>query len=424
MWTFIRLATRNVNRNRSRTALTLAAIGFGVLMTVFLQGFSQGFTDMITDDSIKAKVGALQIHRAGFFEVKDSSPLDFGMEEGGELERKIRSVKGVSDVTGRLTFQSIVNGPAASSMLMTTGVDPAHEYNVLPYSLTDIAGKPISSEAKTGAVIGLEIADSLGLVTHSQQDVNGKVVDVPSVKAGSSAIISAARKSGQQNALDVDVVGLINSGNAFESKRLGFVPLRFAQDLLDMNGQVNEYLISVANREEIPRVKQDILTALGPGYEAQDWKDVRPNVADVISVQRIILTSICFVFLIIAVIGVVNTMLMSVMERTREIGTMMAVGVTRAQVTLLFLLEGIVLALIGGAAGAIGGTLLVKGICAVGGLPITVPGSTALRHILPPAPPFILAIAVAAALLGTLGASVYPAWRASRLRPVEALAAV
>src|SRR6185312_7739661 len=104
MWTFFRLATRNVRRNKARTALTLAAIGFGVLMTVFLGGFSVGFTNMIQDDSIQSKVGALQVHRKGFFEVKDSSPLDFDMEQGGALEQKIRSVSGIKDVAPHLVF--------------------------------------------------------------------------------------------------------------------------------------------------------------------------------------------------------------------------------------------------------------------------------------------------------------------------------
>lgn len=88
MWTFIRLAIRNVRRNAFRTLLTLGAIGFGVLMTVFLGGVSQGFTNMLTDDSIKGKVGALQVHRKGYYDVKDSSPLDFDMEQGGRSRRK------------------------------------------------------------------------------------------------------------------------------------------------------------------------------------------------------------------------------------------------------------------------------------------------------------------------------------------------
>jgi putative ABC transport system permease protein len=424
MWTFVRVAVRNIRRNRSRTVLTLTAIGFGVLMTIFLLGFSFGFTNMITDDSIKSKVGALQVHRKGYFDVKDSSPLDYDMEQGGELERKIRSVRGVEEVAPRLVFQAIVNGPGASSMIFATGADPVREYRVLPWAQGDIAGSTVRADKANGAVIGLDMADALTFVNHEQKNINGKIVDSPSPKSDATAVISAARKSGQQNAEDVEVIGLINSGNAFETKRVGFVPLAFAQDLLDMKGRVNEYLVSVPRREDIPRVRADLLATLGDGYEIQDWRDVRPNVADVITVQRVILSSICFVFLIIAVIGVVNTMLMSVMERTREIGTMMAVGVTRGQVSLLFLLEGMVLALIGGAVGALGGVGIDKAIAAIGGLPITVPGSSALRHVLPSPEPSLVVIAIGAAVLGALGASVYPAWRASRLRPVEALRAV
>ena len=167
----------------------------------------------------------------------------------------------------------------------------------------------------------------------------------------------------------------------------------------------------------------DLRAAIGPDYEVQTWAELRPNVADVTRFVRIVLTGICIVFLVIAVIGVVNTMLMSVLERTREIGTMMAVGVRRGQVLLLFVLEAAVLALLGGLGGGLLGGAVVAAIAARGGVGANAPGTMVVKYIVPVVPVELAVLAPAAALLGAVLAALYPAWRASRLRPVEALRA-
>jgi putative ABC transport system permease protein len=422
--TFLRLAVRNVRRNRSRTALTLAAIGFGVLMTIFLGAISQGFTNLFTDDAMKDRTGALQVHRKGYFEAKAANPLDFDMESGGAMEKRILAVPGVIDVAPRLVFQALINGPGASSVVIVTGVDPVAEYRVLPWVPGDIMGTRVTAGAASGAVLGLDLGDALSVVDHRQKKVGSKVLDDPLPKAGGTATLSATRKGGRQNALDVDIVGLIRGGTPYDAKRTGYVPLAFAQDLLDMKDRANEYLVAVTGREDVPIVKARLQAALGPDYDIRDWRQLRPFVGDIIDVQRKVLVFVCFVFLVIAVFGVINTMLMSVLERTREIGTMMAFGVRRIHVTVLFLLEGATLALLGGFAGAVGGVALVAAVAKAGGVVITPQGSGSIRSLVPEAPSQLIVIAIVAATLGSLAAAAYPAWRASRLRPVEALRSV
>ena len=422
MWTFLRLAIRNVRRNKSRTALTLSAIGFGVLMTLFLGGFSQGFTNLFTDDSMLARCGAFQIHRAGFYSPK-ANPLDFDMEVGGELEKRIRSVAGVTEVAPRLSFQGMLNGPRGSSMIFLDGVDPAQEYKVLPWAPRDVIGSPIAGSSPSGAILGADLADALGLAEHTF--THGKFSNEETVvaKKDAPAAISAVRKGGQQNAMDIDVVGFVRGGTPFDAKRTGFIPLPLAQELLDLKGRANVFMVAVETRDDVPLVKERMKAALGPDYDVRDWRELRPFIGDLIDVQSRVLVFVCFVFLIIAVFGVVNTMLMSVYERTREIGTMMAVGVRRGQITLLFLLEGAALATLGGAGGTAGGLALVNGITRLGGVVITPPGSAAVRRLMPSAPMQLILITLFAATVGSIAAAAYPSWRASRLRPVEALRA-
>jgi putative ABC transport system permease protein len=161
--------------------------------------------------------------------------------------------------------------------------------------------------------------------------------------------------------------------------------------------------------------------ALGPEYEVQTWKQLRPNVDDVVNFQRLILGAICSIFLVIAIIGVINTMLMSVLERTREIGTMMAVGMRRGRITELFLWEAAALALMGTVSGLSVALSIILTIASKGGVPANAPGSTAVYHIIPAVPFGLLAPTILAAFFGTVLAGVYPSWRAARLNPVDAL---
>lgn len=406
MWTLLRLAVRNVLRNRSRSAFTVAAIAFGVMMSLFLGGFSGGFIRVMIEDTVLGKVGALQVHRRGYDDAKESDPLKFDMPEGSELAAKILSTPGVTGATARIHFTGLINNGSSSTMIAGIGEDPVQEYKVLPLATRGLVGKALSVEAPSAGVVGFELANAMA------------------VKPGSSVTLQAATRGGQQNALDLDVAGTVNNNAPMESKRMVHVPLAWAQDLLDMKGRVTEYAVGVAEIEDADRIAADLQRRLGQDYQVQTWRVLRANLADIIRIQEVILAVVSSVFLIIAVVGVVNTMLMSVLERTREIGTMMAVGVKRGQVLLLFIMEAAALAGIGVSLGAAGGFGIIAVIVQTGGIKLTAPGSTALVAILPSPQPWIIITAIGLSTIGSLCAAIWPAFRASRLRPVEALRAL
>jgi putative ABC transport system permease protein len=406
MFTLIRLAFRNVLRNKSRAGFTVGAIGFGVLMTMLLGSFIIGLGNAMIDDVVQGKVGALQVHRKGYDDVRENQPLDLDFAEKGDVVAKIQRVPGVTGVSPRLVFSGMAANGSQSTMIIAIGFDPNAEYQVLPNANEFLDGKPLDTAAANGAIFGLDLANALDL------------------KSGSAGTIQAAAKSGQQNALDFELRGTLNNGNAFESKRSVMVPLKWAQELLGMQGRVTELAVATRDRDGIEDVAAQIRTTLGPGYEVQTWKQLRPNVDDVVNFQRLILGAICSIFLVIAVIGVVNTMLMAVLERTREIGTMMAVGMRRGRITVLFLWEAVALAVLGTTGGMTLALAIIATIIHKGGVPGTAPGSTAVYHIVPAVPMFLLLPTLLAAGLGTILAGVYPSWRAARLNPVDALRAI
>ena len=400
------IAARNIARNKARTSLTFSAIFFGVVMTVLLSGFGDGLGTLMRNDVILSKVGALQVHRRGYADVRDSQPLDLDIEEGGSLAAKMRAVPGVRAVAPRLVFSGLVNNGHEATMFVARGLDAEAEYAVLQWARKDVEGDPIRRDKPTGGVLGYELAHAMGL------------------KVGSTAILQAATKGGQQNALDLDVIGTLDNANAFEAKRFLHVPLAYAQNLLRMPGRVTEYAIGVEDLEQIDVVARDLRAALGSDYEVETWAQLQANVADVIRFQGIIVGLIAAVFLVIVVFGVVNTMVMSVMERTQEIGTMMALGLRRGRISVLFVQEAAVLAL----AGSLLGLAVAQGIEAIwiakGGIAMAAPGQTVERyHILPVTSVQTMVLVLTAAVLGALVAAAYPAYKAAKLRPVEALRA-
>src|SRR5687768_17502099 len=109
MLTFLALAVRNVVRNRGRSALTFGAVFFGVAMTILLSGFANGVNNVLILDLVNAKTGAIQIHRAGYSNLKEEQPLKLDMEEQGEVVAAARQIPGVVAVAPRITFAGLVN---------------------------------------------------------------------------------------------------------------------------------------------------------------------------------------------------------------------------------------------------------------------------------------------------------------------------
>lgn len=407
MSTFLALALRNIGRNKARSALTVGAITFSVAMTVILSSMVSGMRHMMMDDVIRGRTGALQVHRAGYFDARDNQPLELDMEHGGELQKRLSAVPGVVAVAPRITFSGLVNNGAQATLFVGQAISPEEELRALPLSTRDVVGQTVrgGDELERSAVVGLTLAEALGV---AEDDV---------------LVLQASTQAKKENAVDIRVGGTNHNSHPMESKRLVQVPLDFAQALLGMQGRVTEYALAVDDRDRIDDIAALVRSTLGAEYEVHTWNELRPGLLDVLDLQRAIFTFIALVFLAISVLGVVNTMLMSVMERTREIGTMIALGVRRQQVSRLFLLEAAAQATFGGGLGIVVGVGVALGIAAAGGVPIMEPGGTVPLRLVPAVSPAFAVGVVLAATLGATVAALWPSRRAARLRPVEALRA-
>ena len=402
----LRLAMRNVFRARARSAITIGALFFGVVMSLLLSALVMGVGESLVAEAIESRVGAIQVHKKGYFEKRDRQPLVFHIDRDPALEQKLLGVPNVTGLTPRITFSGLLTNGSRGTISIVTAVDPKTVLSALPRLDLYLDGTPLNDGDRNGAHVGLELSRALDL------------------KPGVPLMMQAQGLGGRDNALDLEPRGVMSGQNPFEGKRAVTVPLAFAQSLLGMENEVTEYVLSVKDVSKLDAAAASLQALLGPDYEVQTWEQLRPALRDMRMIQRIVLGGVSFIFLLIALFQVANTLLMSVLERTREIGTLLALGMTRSQIARLFMLEAFLQALIGAASGLLVALVTITLARSGGGFTVSMGAGQGFFKVMPtllPAVPFIVVIG---ACVGSVIAAFSPARRAARMRPVEALSAV
>ncbi|WP_375770973.1 FtsX-like permease family protein [Archangium gephyra] len=421
MSTLSSIAARNVARNRRRSLVTLAAVLLGVTAVLVLRGFIDGFVRLMVDDIVQGKTGALQVHTTGYMDSSDALLLEPSIPYDEALLARVRAVPGVTGVTGRIQFSGLVSNGVSQTMFVGRALDVLTEKQAVPRAGFDVlpGGRALAGGDHAHAILGNELAQSFHAVTPAEK----------TKAAGAESLVdrvtlASSSPKGRANSLDVSVEGLSVSSLPFENKRVVTVPLKLAQELLGMEGRVTELAVAVDDLRNLERIAADLRRELGPQYEVHTWQELQPFVRDIISRQSFVMGLISLILFVIIITGIINTMLMSVFERVREIGTMLAVGMRRKQVLTMFLVEAALLGVLGGVGGVLLGSAIVRGIAARG-IPMSLVVSSGSQSVLrPELNPSFVGMTLAVAVVGALAAAAWPAWRASRLDPVEALRSV
>jgi putative ABC transport system permease protein len=403
----LRIAFRNVLRNRRRSIITFSAVFLALGVMVGLRGWFNGMHNNIRESVVLGQTGALQVHRKGFLKSVNTSSLDLDLPTDAAFMGRILAVPGIKAAAARIAFGGMANANDTSAAALFQAIDPERELAVCPRRLEMISsGKSLPESGPASGIFTPELASNLG------------------IKLGDRATLLTNDRDGVMNALELDFVGLYGQpGLPLPEKKIGYVPLKFAQELLRMQGRATEIVVGIENFDDADQIKPRLQAALGPEYEVVTWHDVASYVDEAIAAQDAVLNLIAGLFLFIALLGIANTMLMSVLERTREIGTMMSVGVRRRQILGLFLTEAALLGLAGGILGAAAGCTFVFYYGAKG-IILRFPGLPAPMHIYPTVSLGFILFTLGLAAGGAALAALWPSVRASRLRPVEALASV
>lgn len=399
----VRIAMRNIWRNRRRSLITFSTLFLALGILVSIRGFLTGLQATLREEVVFGQTGALQVHRVGFLKSVTAS-LEFDLPADEAFLQRITAVPGVLVAAPRIAFPGMVNAADTTAFAALIGIDPRRELAVCPRRAELI------SEGTALAPVG----SSSVILSHGLAKMIG-------AKLGVKTTLLTNDRDGVLNAIELDYVGTYGTERMpIPEGRLGLLPLAVAQELLRMGPRATEIAIAIEKLDDAERLKPLVQAVVGPGYEVTSWRDAAAFVEDTIAIQNIVLNVLAGIFVGVALLGITNTMFMSVSERTREIGTMMAIGARRWQILRLFLLEASLIGLAGGLWGSALGSALVWGAAGHGILFRAGAFDRPLRVYPTVGPGYVVSV-VALAAVGAALAALLPALRASRLRPIQAL---
>jgi putative ABC transport system permease protein len=406
---FLLLAFRNVFRNRRRTIMTLLMVGGGVTGLLLAGGYFAFMTRGLREDTIHNGLGHIQIFTAEHFRRDEVHVLDTGIDNWRQIASTASTGGHVRGVAPRIEFYGMISNGAKSSVFMGSAVDPAAE-NSLGFTprLTsgrDLSGKP---DGEVEALIGAGLAKSMN------------------VKVGDGLTLLAVTTDGALNGVDVQIAGIVNNGVAELDARYLRITLTSAQRLLQSD-RVTNLVVGLDATENTDMVAAGLaprLRGLPQEMVLKKWIDLAAYYKQVSTMFNGIFLFMGLIVFLMVLMSSVNTLLMAMLERTREIGTMLAMGTPRAWVVALFMLEATLLGLLGALVGVVGGNL-VGALINAAGLHMPPPPGYTVRisfHILH-VPSLMIASSILV-IVSLAAASVLPAIRASRLQIAEALSHV
>jgi ABC-type lipoprotein release transport system permease subunit len=404
--TLIKIAWRNVWRQRRRTILIAVAMGVTMSLLVFYDGLIVGFEQAIYGNAIQLMGGNIQVHAPGYSEKSSRTPL-LPMENPDQVVQVAEAHSDVVMATKRIITGGLVTNREGAFSVSIVGVETDKEAQISPVAQNISSGRYLNADDGDLIVIGQ------GLATAMEIGVGDRITMV-----GTSTHEQTRQRT-------MTVVGIYDVGVPSVEKTTIYMSLNEAQQLFNLNGQVTEVVISLKQIGQEPGVVSTLNRAQLP-YEVATWVTTVPELKQTMDMKTSVMGVFGVIMLGIAAIGILNLLTMAVFERTREIGVLGALGLKPRQITLLFLMEGILIGVVGAVFGAILGTI-INGLLGYYGIDYSqfadLTEFTALisgRIYSQLVPLKVLQHALTVAIIAAI-AALYPAREAARREPAEAL---
>lgn len=395
-------AVRNVLRQKRRVAFALAILVGGCISLLLAGGFIQWVLDIMRESTIRSQLGHIQIVRTDYHKKGIADPYKYLLPADGSKEAEVLKHPSVRAIAPRLSLVGLISLGDSTLSFMGHGVDPVAEMEFSKYFFVD-DGERLSVSDPTGIVIGQGLAESIG------------------AKVGDKLVLTVTTAKGSLNAHDVHIRGIFyTSEKAYDDVAIQ-LPIELARKLIRVEG-ASSWLVVLDATERTDAVLNDLRPLFDPkSFELVPWYELADFYSKSVTLFLRQVLVVKILIGIIIVLSISNTLAMAVIERTGEIGTMMAMGVRRHSVLRLFIFEGLMLGVIGSAIGILIGWLLSLAISAVG---IPMPPPPGMKNGFTGQITVTLELAFDAFLLGTMAtliASVLPAWKGSRMNVVDAL---
>ena len=405
----LRLSWRNIWRHPRRTLLTLSAIAFAAAILVFMVTLQLSSYDTMIDYTLRVYHGHLQVQPEGYL---DKPQMRNTIPDARALGSHIRKLTGSAAVSVRAVGFALASSKARSYGVQVIGVETENEGKVSTIPGLIKNGRFLSSDDAQEAVIGSVLARNLKL------------------NVGEELILLGTGKDGSMAATVVPVVGIFESGSADLDRHMVQLPLGTFQDVFSMGDHGHSIVVTGESLEQLDGLIDTVRAGLPTDSHlvVLSWEALIPGLKQAIQMDWASGWFLYLSLIIIVTFSILNTFLMSVLERTREFGIMLALGARPGRIGGLVMLESIWLTLLGLAVGVAVGTVVVFYFHIHG---FSYPGmeEIAAYYNLPAVitmtlSPLSLTLGPAVILIVTCAAALYPALRIRMLKPVDAMRAV
>jgi len=402
------LAWRNVWKNKRRTVLTLLTIMVGCAMVIFMKALIRGTFSHMIEDAASVNNGHIQIHEKGYW---DNMGIDYAFKPTPTMIAKLASDESIQAYAQRVIAAGLASSESDTESAMIQGVDPVQEQNVTSLQKYVLkGGRYLKPDDREKIIIGETLAKNLG------------------VKVGDSVSLLSQGFDGSVAAANLAVVGLFRSGNVEYDGYLIVMPIEQAKETFTMMNYITAIVIRLKDGAMMESVRSDLRRSIGSrNIEIMGWDDLMPDMVQLINIKQIQNYIFEFILFMIVAFGVMNTIQMSVYERIREFGIMLAIGTRPEQIRRMVQIESFYIAVLGVILGiALGAALSMYfsihpidysrfsgQIGSTFGMSVnTVPAKLEISNIL-----WTSIILLIVAVLFTIA----PARRASMLKPIEAI---
>lgn len=345
MTLYLRLAWRNIWRHKRRTVIIVLAMSLTLALMMFYDGLMYGFTDAIYGNAVKVLGGNIQVHAEGYRAQANSNPL-LPLADPQAVVNAAEANPLTLAATQRIGTGGLITSREGAFAVGITGIEPEKEMTVNVIGQNVKVGRNLTSDDLDNILIGKGLADVMG------------------VTVGDRITLVGRSQHEQMRQRTMTIVGIFDLGMTDIEKQTVYISLGEAQALYELE-RATEVAIFLQRLGQ----EGDVINAMKPGlpgYEIESFQANYPDLASAINTKGGVMNVFSVIIVAIAGVGILNLLLMAVYERTREIGVLGAMGLKPNQISLLFILEGIMIGLVGVAVGIVFGLAINGGLMSVG----------------------------------------------------------